>query len=143
MLYHPGLSFQFPVPTNWQLNNTPSQVQMITEQQDAVLVFSLAKANSPSAAAQTFISNSKATVKKNEQIRVNGLQAQRVISEIYSEQQVISIISYFIKKTNNIFVFHGYSSQSQLNAYLLTFKKTMSKFKILTNRRKINTDGTL
>ncbi|HEX9971592.1 MAG TPA: M48 family metalloprotease, partial [bacterium] len=60
--YHPQMKFQFPVPSGWQLNNTPSQVQMFTQQQDAVMLFSMAKEGSPAAAAEAFVANTKATV---------------------------------------------------------------------------------
>lgn len=138
VFYHPKLKFQFPVPANWRLNNTPSQVQMFTEKQDAVILFSLATEKSPAAAANNFTTNTKATVKKSEQTRVNGLVAQRVISEITSEQTTIPVISYFIQMNNKIFTFHGYTSQTQFDSYLSTFKNTMDKFKRLIDRKKIN-----
>ena len=35
--YHPTLDFQFPVPTDWQLVNTPQAVQMGNKEQTAGL----------------------------------------------------------------------------------------------------------
>src|SRR4030042_711542 len=37
IFYHPGLRFRFPVPSQWKLNNTHTQVQMVNEGQDALL----------------------------------------------------------------------------------------------------------
>ncbi len=136
--YHPELKIQFAVPSGWTLNNTQSQVQMFTQQQDAIILFSLAEGNSPSAAASSFVSSSQATVKSNEAIKVNSLQAQRVISDITSEEGTISLDSYFIQKDSKIYVFHGYTSQAQFNAYLSTFNQTMGQFKTLTDASKIN-----
>jgi predicted Zn-dependent protease len=45
--YHPGMSFQFPVPAQWKVNNTPSQVQMMSDKKDGAIIFSLATAQSP------------------------------------------------------------------------------------------------
>lgn len=136
--YHPQLKFQFSIPASWKLNNTPSQVQMFTEKQDAVILLSMAKENSPTVAANAFIANSKATVKKSETTRVNGLQAQRVISDITTDQGVISVSSYFIQKENTVYVFHGYTAQPQFNSYQPAFDQTMGQFKTLTDPNKIN-----
>ena len=136
--YHPELRIQFAVPSGWKLNNTPSQVQMFTQQQDAVMLFSMAKEASPGAAANSFVTNSKATVKTSQPIRVNGLSAHRVVSDVATEQGVISISSYFIQKDNKIYVFHGYTGQAQFNNYLPSFNQTMGQFKTLTDPRKIN-----
>lgn len=138
MFYHPQMKFQFPVPASWQLNNTPSQVQMFTAQQDAVIVFSLAKESSPESAADAFINSSQATVKARQSVRVNGFNAYSVNSEITSEQQTISLISYFIQMDNNIFAFHGYTSQAQFASYLSILKSPMEGFKRLTDPNKIN-----
>lgn len=136
--YHPELRIQFPVPAGWKLNNTPSQVQMFTQQQDAIMLFSMAKEASPSAAANSFVTNSQAAVKSSEPLQVNGLPAHRVISDVTTEQGVISLASYFIQKDNKTYVFHGYTSQAQFNNYLPSFSQTMGQFKPLTDPSKIN-----
>lgn len=140
VFYHPQMKFQFPVPASWQVNNTPSQVQMFTEKQDAVIIFSLGKGSTPKAAADEFIAGTKAVVKSSNQIRVNGLSAQQVISDVPGQQEGSStpVISTFIQMDSKVFVFHGFSSQAQFNTYLPIFKNTMNKFKKLTDRRKIN-----
>ena len=138
IFYHPQLKFQFPIPSGWKSNNTPSQVQMFTQKQDAVIIFSLTSATSPATAANDFIANSKATVIKSEGTKVNGLSAHRVTSDITSEQGVISILSYFIQLSNKIYVFHGYTAQAQFDSYFSAFSQTMKQFKRLTDTRKIN-----
>ena len=136
--YHPQLRFQFAIPAGWQLNNTPSQVQIFNEKQDAVILFSLSQEASPAAAANNFTASSGTTVKKSEATRVNGLAAHRIISDITHEGAVYSFSSYFIQKDGKIFTFHGYTTQSQFNTYLPSFNQTMTRFKKLTNQSKIN-----
>ena len=136
--YHPQMKFQFPVPSGWQLNNTPSQVQMFTQQQDAVMLFSMAKEGSPAAAAEAFVASSKATVVQSEPIRVNGMNAHRVVSDVTTEQGVIRVASYFIQKDNAVFFFHGYTGQPQFANYQSSFNGTMAQFKPLTDPAKIN-----
>jgi predicted Zn-dependent protease len=144
VFYHPQMKFQFPVPASWQLNNTPSQVQMFTEKQDAVILFSLGKGSSPKAAAAEFVAGTKAVVKSSNQIRVNGLIAQQVISDVPGEQAGSStpVISTFVQMGSNIFIFHAFTSQALFNTYLPVFKNTMNKFKKLTDQRKINVKPT-
>ncbi len=136
--YHPELRIQFPVPAGWKLNNTPAQVQMFTQQQDAVMLLSIAQESSPAAAANNFITNSNAAVKASESILVNGLPAHRVISDVTTEQGVISLSSYFIQKDNRVYVFHGYTGPQQFNNYLPSFNQTMGQFKPLNDPSKIN-----
>ncbi len=136
--YHPELRIQFPVPTGWKLNNTPSQVQMFTQQQDAVMLLSIAQESSPSAAASNFVTNTKAAVKASESLQVNGLPAYRVISDVTTDQGVLSLSSYFIQKDNRVYVFHGYTGPQQFNNYLPSFNQTMGQFKPLNDPSKIN-----
>jgi predicted Zn-dependent protease len=138
IFYHPQLRFQFPVPAGWKVNNTASQVQMVNQEQNAIILFSMAPEKSPSAAAQAFINESKAVVVKSERTQVNGLQAHRLISDVTTEQGVIRVMSYFIQKGQTVYAFLGYTEQSRFNAYSSVFEQTMGRFKNLTDPNKIN-----
>ncbi|MDI7261556.1 MAG: M48 family metalloprotease, partial [Thermodesulfobacteriota bacterium] len=66
IFYHPVLRFQFPVPVRWKIHNRPSQVQMISEREDAIILFSLTTAPSSREAARTFLSKTGALVVRSE-----------------------------------------------------------------------------
>ena len=102
--YHPTLKFQFPIPAQWELNNAPTQVQMYTKQQDAIMIFTLTEATSPSVAADKFVNESQATVISSDRTSVNGLTAHRLNTEITSEQTKIKVQSYFIQLNNHGFI---------------------------------------
>ncbi len=138
VFYHPQLRFQFPVPAGWKVNNTASQVQMINQQQNAIILFSMAPEKSPSAAANAFINESKAVVVKSESTKVNGMTAQRIISDATTEQGVIRVLSYFIQKGQTVYVFLGYTEQSRFSGYSSVFDQTMGRFNNLTDASKIN-----
>ena len=138
IFYHPELRFQFPVPAGWKVNNTASQVQMVNQEQNAVILFSMAPEKTPSEAAKAFINESKAAVVKSEKTQVNGLQAHRVISDVQIEQGVIRVMSYFIKKGQTVYAFLGYTERSRFNGYSSVFEQTMGRFKNLTDASKIN-----
>jgi predicted Zn-dependent protease len=138
IFYHPELRFQFPVPAGWKVNNTASQVQMVNQEQNAVILFSMAPEKTPSAAADAFINESKAVVVKSERTQVNGMPAHRIISDITTEQGPIRVLSYFIQKDKTVYVFLGYAEQSRFDGYFSVFDQTMGRFNNLTDSRKIN-----
>jgi predicted Zn-dependent protease len=138
VFYHPELRFQFPVPSGWKVNNTASQVQMINQDQNAVILFSMAPEKTPSAAADAFLKESQAVVAKSESAKVNGMQAHRIISDVTTEQGVIRVMSYFIQKGQTVYAFLGYTEQSRFSGYSSVFEQTMGRFNNLTDSRKIN-----
>ena len=136
--YHPGLRFQFPVPAKWKLNNKPSQVQMISEGEDAIILFFVATGSSSREAARTFMNKSGAYVVRDDAIQVNGLPSQRVVSDIQTQQAVLRVMSTFIEKDKKIFVFHGLTYRSLYPRYETSFDNTMSQFKDLWDPERMN-----
>jgi predicted Zn-dependent protease len=129
VFYHPELRFQFPVPAGWKLNNTPTQVQVMSKKQDGIILFSVERGASPEAVARQFIAKSKARVIRFDRIAVNGLPAHRVISHMTTQQGAIRVMSYFIDKDGRIYVFHGFTSQPLFQSYASVFANTMGGFK--------------
>ncbi|MBN1841741.1 MAG: M48 family metalloprotease [Deltaproteobacteria bacterium] len=137
VFYHPGLRFQFPVPSDWKLNNSPAQVQMVSKTKNAAILFSVGKGSSP-AAAREFVAKADARVIKFDSTRVNGLPAQQVISDISSQQGTTRVMSWFISKEERVFVFHGFTSQAMFERYGSAFRVTMGGFATLTDPKRIN-----
>lgn len=138
MFYHPMLKFQFPVPGQWQLNNTPAQVQVVSQAQDAIIIFSMARETDPTSAATAFINNSQAVVIRSDNLSVNGMPARAVESKITSEGTVLHVISYFIQMDQTVYLFHSYTTDDKFSAYLSQFRPTMEQFKRLTDAGKMN-----
>ena len=146
VFYHPELKFEFPVPSNWNLQNSPSMVQMAPQDGKAMIQFSLAQEKSKVAAADKLVQEAKLSViERHDQATVNGFPATVMLSDQTPTDQQgqpagdpIRILSYFIEYGGFIYVFHGMSSKADFNSYTGTFKKTMTKFKQLTDQSKIN-----
>src|SRR5688572_1541178 len=85
VFYHPELKFQFPVPSNWRLVNSPQQVQMAPSDGKALMIFTIAQGNSLESAAQSTTQQLQLSVIQSRQISVNGLSALEVISEQVSQ----------------------------------------------------------
>ena len=126
------------MPSGWKVNNTAAQVQLYAAQQDAVILFSMAAGASPAAAAETFRQESQANVLQSESARINGLPAQRLVSDIALEQGNIRVASSFIQKDKYIYVFHSYTDPSLFDRYFSVFKQTMAGFNNLTDPAKLN-----
>jgi predicted Zn-dependent protease len=138
IFYHPDLKFRFSIPSGWKLQNTPSQVQMANEQGSAAMIFKLAPGDNPAAAAQSFLTQSKARALSSGATTVNGLTAHKVVSQLTTQDGVLGILSYFIAYGGNIYVFHGFCDQVNFSNFQGTFTSSMTSFKSLTDSQKLN-----
>ncbi len=139
IFYHPDLKFQFPVPADWKLNNSPTQVQITPDDGKALLVFTVSSKTELSSAASDIVERFKLTVKESNRIKVHGFPAISMLSKQVSQgQSSITILTFLIKKDDNIYVFHGLASSSEFNIYKSTFSNTMTKFTALTDAKKLN-----
>jgi predicted Zn-dependent protease len=86
--YHPELKFQFPVPQGWKYVNTPSQVQMASPDQKAMMLMTLSGEKSLAAAADGVVKEYNLRVLDQRNIQINGLQAiVQVADQIPANQQ--------------------------------------------------------
>ena len=138
VFYHPGLKFRFPTPAGWKVNNLPSQVQMVAADEQGVMIFKLEPTENHKQAATTFITNSKLKVESQKSVKVHGANAEEIIGTVQTQNGVLKLMVYFIKKGNNVYSFMGYSSAQGFATYQSAFKSTMKGFKTLTDRSKIN-----
>jgi predicted Zn-dependent protease len=140
--YHPVMLFSFPVPESWQVNNTPNQVQLVSPKQDAVIMLAAASGTSPQQAAKSFIESSHAMVHAADALSVNGFSAQRVSSDVPTDQDTLRVLSYFIQKSNMIYAFHGFTQRNLYSSYSNVFNTTMGQFKTLTDPKRIQVTPT-
>ena len=148
--FHPQLKFAYPVPYNWQVVNSPQQVQMVPEDGKALMVFTLSPESTLDAAAQAAVQQFNLTVLDQSRTTINGLNAYAILSDQVPEQQqgapqqqaspTTRIISYFIQKDNYIYVFHGVSTKDDFPKYQDSFKRTATGFENLTDPSRLNVE---
>lgn len=138
VFYHPVLRFQFPVPAKWKVQNRPSQVQIVNEGGEALILFLIASETSSREAARAFISKNNASVLRSEALRVNGLPSQRLVSDLRTQTEVYRVMSYFIEKDRKVYVFHGLTQMNRFQHYIRVFESTMEQFRELTDPKKID-----
>ncbi|MEZ5007153.1 MAG: M48 family metalloprotease [Chitinophagales bacterium] len=147
--YHPELKFQFPVPTNWQLMNSPTQVQMAPEKGDALIVFTLSQKSTLAEAAAEIKEMYKLQNIKEKAFKVHGLNAYGIVADYpqsdpnavstTSEQpEPLAMQTVLIAYNDLIYLFHGLCEKKDYTKFEPNFDNTMVNFKQLTDLSKIN-----
>jgi predicted Zn-dependent protease len=135
--YHPQLKFMFPVPSGWKLENLPAQVQIVSGDEQAAILFTMGSEATPGAEARKFLQESGATTYSQKEATVNGLKAVMLLSNIPNQSGVLTVLSYFISRDASIFVFHGFAAQENFDAHRSEFQKTMHGFQTLRDPGKL------
>lgn len=146
VFYHPVMKFQFPVPTNWQVQNTPQQVQMGPQDGKAMMMLSLAQGNSPEAAAQQIVQANKLQVRESKSVSVNGLPAFAMVADQVPDQQqqqqqqqpAIRALIYLIQYGGNIYNLMGVTTTTDFNTYAPIFAGSIQNFRELKDPEKLN-----
>lgn len=143
--YHPGLAFQFKVPGQWQLINSPSQVQIVSQDQKSVMIMKLAAGADQNAAAQAFVDETKIVVANSSQNPINGNPATTIIGDITQQAQqqgqaaqVIRVKASFISYGGNIYMLAGLAAPADFGRYQRDIDYTLASFARLTDQSKLN-----
>lgn len=144
--YHPEMKFEYPVPSSWNIQNSPTQVQMAPKDGKALMILTLAQEKSLSAAADATLQQFSLTQVNRKNVKVNGFQAIELVADQTKDQQQqplpaeqqIRTLTYLIQYNGVIYKFIGLSLKNDFNSYENTFLRTMKNFKKLTDQSKIN-----
>jgi predicted Zn-dependent protease len=142
MFYHPDLKFQFPIPANWKTVNTPSKVGMISADEKAMMILTVASGSSLAEIENAFVQQFGVSVINSTGKTVNGLPARVLVGDVPQQEGVIRLMSYFIQYGNLIYVLYGYTYQPTFETYRPMFEATMNGFKELKDQSKINVQPT-
>jgi predicted Zn-dependent protease len=141
MFYHPVLKFQFPIPADWNYQNTPQNVQMAPKDGKALMILMLAQGNTLQQAADTITSRYKLVPVERRNITVNGIPAIYLLADQQPQQQgqpVLRTLSYIIQYNGNIYHLIGVSTITDFNNYSASFNNTMQAFRPLTDPARLN-----
>ena len=138
VFYHPQLQFYFPIPQNWKLTNTPSQVQMVSPKKDAAIIFTLANSKTPAAAAEKYIGDTKGKVISSDAMRLYGYPAYRVVVDFVSDDTNTRMMAFFIQKAQQVYSFYGMTTLALYNRYQKVFESTMYHFNKMKNPLRLN-----
>ena len=142
--YHPGLKFQFPVPSGWQYENTPSQFQMAPKDGKSMMLFTLADGKSLDEAAQAVVKQYSLQVLENNKTTINGNPAIVMVSKqvaqsssgqttAASAENTTQLISWLIQYGGNIYAIHGASMANVFESNVGQFKNVAQGFKSVSD----------
>lgn len=150
VFYHPELKFFFPIPNAWKYVNSPSQFQMAPADGKALMVLALQEAKNLEDAKNKVIAENKLTVIESTNIKVNGLPAIALLSDMTPTDQngqatgtPLKVLTYLIEYNNMIYKLHGLSAKEDFNNYFSSFQTTMKGFNVLKDQSKLNRQPTL
>ncbi len=145
--YHPELKFEFPIPTDWQTHNSPTQFQMASKDQKAMMVLTLAPEKTLEEAATAVATKHKLKIVDQRNVSINGLQAiiqvgDQVPTNAQNAQQAadntVRVMTAFIAYNGSNYLIHGVAGINDFSQYERTFMNTMNGFRALTDYAKIN-----
>jgi predicted Zn-dependent protease len=148
--YHPELKFEFPVPLEWLTHNSPTQFQMASKDQKAMMVLTLAPEKTLEEAATAVATKHKLKVLDQRNVNINGLQAIIQVGDQVPEttqnaqqaqqaaQNAVRVMTAFIAYNGANYLIHGVAAQTDFPQYEQTFTNTMMRFRALTDYAKIN-----
>lgn len=148
VFYHPELKFQFPVPSGWMHQNSPTQFQMADKDGKALMSLTLAAGKTLEEAAQQTMQKYSLQSLESKKVTVNGLPALAVVADQkpqedpqqQQQQQTATIrtLTYFIQYENNIYSLMGITAAPNFENYFNTFSTTMQQFRKLTDLSRLN-----
>lgn len=153
--YHPELKFQFPVPRDWQYENSPVQFQMAAKDGKSMMMLTVAEGKTFDEAAQNVVKNYNFKVLENKKTTINGIPAVVMVSQIQQQQQqqqggqttpqqaqdpntVVQVATYLYEYNGMILAMHGMSYAPTFNTNFATFRNVAENFRTLSDPDKLN-----
>lgn len=138
IFYHPLLKFRFPVPPEWQLQNTPQQVQMAPASGEALMSLTLARSNSPEEVGTALLQEYGLELVDSRKETINGLPAILAIADHKQEQGTIRVLLGLIPYGDFVYIFMGIAELTKFPSYQPVFLTTMRNFRELKEADKLN-----
>lgn len=142
--YHPELRFQFKIPGQWTLINAPTQVQIVSPDQNSFIQMTLAQGSDQRAAAQSFVQETGIQVASSNEQSINGLPATTIFGDITQQAQQgqqaqsIRVLASFISYGGNVYMIAGLAQPNNFNRYQRDMEYTIGTFAELRDQSKIN-----
>ena len=141
VFYHPGMRFRFAFPRGWQTTNQKAVVGATSPNQDAVVVITLARRESPEVASREFFSQGGIQQGSAWRGDINGLPAVAHSFAAQTQQgAVIRGLAAFVSHQDRVFQILGYTSSARWPRYSDLLSDTVNTFERLTDRRYLDVE---
>lgn len=149
IFYQPEMKFQYPIPSGWQYQNSPSQVQAVAPDGNAGLILTLSEQKTAQAAANDLIQKYQLkVVNTGVAQKVNGLNAYHFLAQQPTQQQTTTstqqqepatlLHTTCIEYNGNVYLLIGIADANNYPKYKPNFVASTNGFKQLTDEKKMN-----
>ena len=140
MFFHPDLEFKFPYPEDWQLINTPTAVQIVNSDQNAIMIFQIDSENSsPRASVQQFLNQDGVNAGNSSGTSNNGLDGYEAVATAQTQEGAeVKLYLYSVENDGNIYRFVTYTLADQFDSYSDEFVETSNGFDDLNDSSILN-----
>lgn len=144
VFYHPELKFQFPIPSGWQSQNSPSQFQMAEPNGKAIIVLLPAGNKGLDETAQALAQQLKLQNAQAQKTTINSFPAVAIQGDQVGQDQsgqsgvTARTLSYLIQDGQTIYALVGMTSPAAFETYAPQFQRTAQGFQRLTAADKLN-----
>ncbi|HEX9902282.1 MAG TPA: M48 family metalloprotease [Acidobacteriota bacterium] len=139
--YHPTMRFVFTIPAEWKVDNTPSQVTIVSPDKQAGFILEAEKSQ---VSLKDFASKKAQAIENrqflNEQnLVINGLSSFHQLYDIaQKDAETLRVRLSFIRKGEMIYSFTALSSAAGFGGYDTGFQNMIRSFRDLSDPRFIN-----
>ncbi len=138
--YHPELEFFFPYPQQWDLVNTPSVVQIINAEGNAIILFQIDSQNSsPRESVYAFLRQDGIEATGASETSNHGLNAfEATATAVTNNGANVSFYIYSVAYNGNIYRFVAYTLSEQFDELRSEFVGTTNNFQTLNDASILN-----
>jgi predicted Zn-dependent protease len=128
IFHHPELRFRFEIPSGWQGVNTRQAVQVISEDQSAAIVLTVAEQSSRSAALSAFEGQQGVQITGTTERTANGIPATWAEFTASTEQGELRGTIVFPELEGRVYAMYGYSPTSSWSSFESSVTRSLSSF---------------
>jgi len=139
--YHPDLRFYFSFPSDWKVQNDPSQVLMVSKDENAAVILQAEKsAEDPREYSRQQLSQVEGiTFVDDRNLRIHGFPAYQYLLDYRQPDQAdLRILLTYIQYNSFIYTFTAMTAVKNFSAYNRHFRNLAESFQRLSDPRHIN-----
>jgi predicted Zn-dependent protease len=136
--HHPEMRFRLEFPRGWQTSNQKQAVGAMSQGRDAVVVVTLARRDSPEAAAREFFSQQGVREGGSWRGNLSGLPAVAREFAAVSEQGELQGVAAFVAHAGRVFQLLGYAPASRWGRYQPAVSASLGSFAPENDRRYVD-----
>lgn len=139
--YHPEMRFLFSFPSDWKVENNPSQVLMVSADENAAVILQAEKSSeNPEEYSKKQLSQIEG-IKfiEDRNLRINGLSAyQYLLDYSQPDQSDLRILLTYIQYNSFLYTFTSLSAANNYSVYSRSFHNLAESFQKLSDPKYLN-----